>query len=103
MPRAWELVGAKEIKEQAWRDASARLLMNTGRLESDFGPAPKSASWKLAIAAWMKSHTQASNRWLCKTLNLGTPDAFSHNLTKYRRHTQPGGNLRQRAISSSVT
>ena len=101
--RAWELVGAKEIKEQAWRDALARLLMNTGRSESDFGPAPKSAPWKLALAAWMKSHTQTSNRWLCQTLNLGTPDAFSHNLTKYRRHTQPGGNLGQRAISSSVT
>jgi hypothetical protein len=44
--------------------------------------------WELAVAAWMKTHTQASNRWLTENVYLGTPAALSRNLTRYRLHRQ---------------
>jgi putative transposase len=79
------------------------VLQHCGRRESDFAPAAKSAKWKLAVAAWMKTHTQASNGWLAHRLSLGTPDAFSHNLTYYRRLLQPYDALWHRLSSLSVT
>jgi putative transposase len=38
---------------------------------------PKSAPWKVALAAWLKRHTSATNRWLTERLHMGPPDAVS--------------------------
>ena len=53
----------------------------------------------LAVAAWMKVRTQASNGWLCERLHLGAPAAFSRNLTDFRRQLQPREKL-WRALAS---
>src|SRR5271165_2056061 len=63
----------------------------------------KSADWKLAVAAWIKSRTQASNRWLTEHLDLGTPAALSRNLTTYRRRRQSQDPAWKRLISISAT
>jgi putative transposase len=101
--RAWESVGAREMRGLQWSSSLDRILIVAGRNRAEFAPALKSAPWKLAIAAWMKSRTQASNGWLCLTLHLGTPAAFSRNLTSYRRLIQPTDKLWERLISSSET
>lgn len=86
--RAWELSGAKEIREKQWAAALASLLGLARLPRARLPLLPKSAPVKLAIAAVMKTRTQASNDWLCRWLHLGHPRAFSHNLTLYRRHHQ---------------
>lgn len=101
--RAWESIGAKEIREREWADALEQALQFCGRSETEIRDSLKSAGWKLAIAAWMKTRTQVSNAWLARRLSLGTPDAFSHNLTHYRRETQATDALWRRLISLSVT
>jgi REP-associated tyrosine transposase len=101
--RAWESSGAKEIREREWAKALNLVLQSCGRSEAESRAARKSADWKLAIAAWMKTHTQASNGWLARRLSLGTPDALSHNLTRYRREIQPTDRLWRQLTSFSVT
>jgi REP element-mobilizing transposase RayT len=101
--RAWESIGANEIREHAWGAALERVIQLARLTKAELTRLPKSDRSKIAVGAWMKSHTQASNRWLCTNLHLGTPDAFSHNLTLYRRSFQPADKLWKLLNSSSVT
>lgn len=87
--RAWEAQGAREIRELRWHAGLARALEAVGRAPEDLFRSPKSAPWKLAIAACLKDRTQASNLWLSHHLNLGARAAFSSNLSRYRRLFQP--------------
>jgi hypothetical protein len=50
----------------------------------------------------MKTHTQASNRWLTENLHLGAPAALSRNLTRYRRHRQSQDPAWKQLISISA-
>ena len=66
-----------------------RGLAAVGRTLDQAKTEPKSAGWKLAVAAWLKARTQAGNAWLSERLHLGAPAAFSRNLTTYRRQLAP--------------
>jgi len=55
-------------------EAGARALQ---RQLSEAAAEPKSAPWKVALAAWLKRHTSATNRWLTERLHMGPPDAVS--------------------------
>jgi len=101
--RAWEEVGARAMREMQWAQALRKILPAARRPETDLARAPKSAPWKLALASWMKTHTQASNPWLCAQMNLGAPAAFSRNLTLYRRNHPTEQPLLQLPTSSSAT
>jgi putative transposase len=60
--RAWEeSAGAKEVRALQWATSLERALQAAGRTLAEAKTTQKSARWKLAIAAWMKEHTQASN------------------------------------------
>ena len=48
----------------------------------------KSAGWKVAVAAAMKSHTTASNPWLAARLHMGSPFRLSRLVSACR--TDPG-------------
>jgi hypothetical protein len=63
----------------------------------------KSAEWKLALAAWMKTRTQASNRWSTDNVHLGAPAALSRNLTRYCRERQSRDPTWDRLMSKSAT
>ena len=86
--RAWESSGAREIRELQWTAALSKALRAVGRTEANAISDAKSATWKLAVAAWLKARTQAGNGWLSRRLHLGAPAAFSRNLTHYRRSIQ---------------
>lgn len=90
LTRAWESVGAKEIRDRQWTAALASILKQAGLSVSQCRARRKCDPGKLAIAAWMKTRTQASAPWLCQQLHLGSPDAFRRNLSHYRRHIQAG-------------
>jgi REP element-mobilizing transposase RayT len=83
--RAWESVGAKEIREAQWRELLERGLRHLGKRSEDIEGDRKSAPWKVALAAWLKQRCQVSNRWLCEQLCMGTPVGVSHHVGLVRR------------------
>jgi len=86
--RAWETHGVQEARELRWQAALTRALEAVDKTPADALASPKSAGWKLAVAAWLKLHCQASNGWIARQLHLGCAASFSSNLTRYRRHAQ---------------
>lgn len=92
--RAWESQGAREIREQAWEALWRQALALLERKESELSTGPKSASWKVAMATFLKERTQASNPWLAR--KLGTrPMYLSRLVSAARRDPQPASELRQ--------
>lgn len=69
--RAWERIGANEIRRQAWQEALLRGLRCLGRRESELMEGRKSECWKVALAVFLRESTQASNGWLGETLRIG--------------------------------
>src|SRR5690606_19682088 len=102
-PRAWTRAGAAEIREARWHELLDRALGAVDISRARAQTEAKSAPWKLAIAAWMKQRSQVRNGWLCAQLNLGTPAAFSRNLTEFRRTLQPGDPVWKQLTSISET
>ncbi len=49
------------------------LLAALGKSRGDLAREPKSAPWKVALAAEMKASTTATNRWLAEALAMGSP------------------------------
>jgi hypothetical protein len=49
------------------------LLAALGKSRGDFAREPKSAPWKVALAAEMKASTTATNQWLAEPLAMGSP------------------------------
>jgi REP element-mobilizing transposase RayT len=91
--RAWEQQGAREIRELRWHAALAKALAVARKTPEDILSAPKSASWKLAIAACLRQHTQVSNGWLAHHLHLGHAHSCSSNLSRFKRELLPGDPL----------
>ncbi|HVW21751.1 MAG TPA: transposase [Opitutaceae bacterium] len=80
--RDWGGPRMARLNRQEWEarlEAAARMLRHT---LSEAPSAAKSAPWKVALAAWLKRHTSATNRWLAETLYMGAPDAVSRYVTE---------------------
>ena len=75
--RAWESVGAREIRTAQWESALGDCLRRLGKVSAEAGREPKSARWKAAVALRLKETTQAGNRWLTERLDMGRPEAVS--------------------------
>ena len=87
--RAWESQGAHEIRQEQWHLELQRCLAKLGRDADEAKLERKSAPWKIAIACHMKQRTQASNRWLCEMLHMGTPVGVSQMVGRFRRDGGP--------------
>jgi putative transposase len=85
--------GTAEMKELIWEEAVNRALKRLGRGPSDIAKDRKSADWKVAIAAHLKSTTTASNPWLGRRLQMGAPAALCRYVTELRAGTRSGANL----------
>lgn len=92
--RAWEHQGAQEIRGEQWRQALERCLRKAGKSQADIKAGRKSAEWKVAIAAALKLKTQASNRWLCEELHMGTPVSVSQLVGLLQRQGGAAAKLR---------
>jgi len=86
--------GLQSAQEAAWQTLSKKLLRRLKRSPRDLVDAPKSADWKLAIAAVMKQQTTVSNRWLGATLNMGSLHEVSRRVSGWIR--QPDKDLLRR-------
>ena len=91
--RAWEVLGAREIRESHCRDALARALRILRKSEADAQSDRKSAPWKIATAAHLKQTTQADNRWLAEQLHMGSPVAVSQYVSQLRREGNEAAEL----------
>lgn len=81
-----------EMAEENRRDWHVRLgdgLKSLQRELSEAAGTPKSAPWKVALAAWLKAHTSVLNRWLSEQLHMGPPDAVSRYVGELRSGKRP--------------
>jgi REP element-mobilizing transposase RayT len=84
--RALEASGAREVRELRWSAALEAALRALGKTRAEARDAKKSERWKVAVAAWLKCRTDASNPWLAAALHLGAPKAASRNVAALLRH-----------------
>jgi len=101
--RAWESSGATDIRFLKWNTTLQRGLQALGRTSEDLKTARKSAPWKVALAVWVKDHTQATNRWLAQNLNLGVPTGLSRYVANYRLRFQQTDPLWKKLTATSST
>ncbi len=89
LSRAWETQGAQEIREREWEELFQRAMRCLRRHPTELAAGPKNASWKIAIALFLKERSQASNRWLAQRLGIGRPQYLSR-LASARRRSGAG-------------
>ena len=71
LSRAWETGGAREVNDLKWSGLLRIALAALRKTEAEMRDARESAPWKLAIATWLKTCSQAANRRLAERLFLG--------------------------------
>jgi len=69
-----------------WADSLSALLHKGGFELKDALDTPKSAPWKIVIAAAMKSKTTVTNRWLADHLNMGGHHEVSRRVNGWHRN-----------------
>lgn len=67
----------REISQELWEERIGLYLHALKKSEADIVEDRKGAPWKVAIAAGMKSGSTASNPWLARRLNMGSPFRLS--------------------------
>lgn len=77
----------KELSESRWRDLLKMGLDALGKKPKDLKHDLKSADWKVALGAWIKSQSGATNRWLGENLHMG----HFHNVSKAIRNHERNG------------
>lgn len=75
----------REVKELLWAGALKVAMRKLGKTEADIQGDIKSAPWKIAIAAQIKSKSTVSNVWLAEQLHMGTPAGVSRYITEFRQ------------------
>ena len=75
--RAWESGGAREVRRVRCEERLKTALRAVGQSRADPAAEPKGAPWKIAVAAWMKQNTEASNGWLAERLAMGSASRVS--------------------------
>ena len=75
--RAWEMCGAKEVRNLQCEERLQACLHALGKQQTNVVDDRKGAAWKVAVATWMKRETDVSNGWLAERLGMGSPTRVS--------------------------
>lgn len=75
----------REIAEELWAERLRMYLDALRKTPADVAGSRKGAEWKVAVATAMKRHSTASNPWLAKQLNMGSPFRLSRLAAECRR------------------
>jgi hypothetical protein len=74
----------REVLQMLWTEAlnaaMAKLDKSTAAVKND----RKSAPWKVAVAAQLKSVSTVTNVWLAEQLGMGAPDGVSRYVSELR-------------------
>jgi REP element-mobilizing transposase RayT len=74
-----------ETRTALWQGELDALLAKLGRTHRDLARERKSARWKAALAAAMKTRSTATNRWLGTALNMGGLHEVSRQVSAWTR------------------
>jgi REP element-mobilizing transposase RayT len=77
----------RETHEALWREELEGLLRVGRRKAEELASSGKSADWKVALAADLKSRTTVTNRWLATNLRLGNLHETSRKVSAWLRRT----------------
>jgi len=72
----------RELKEARWQRCLDRIMREAKRTQTDAMAAPKSASWKIALATKLRREEGASIPWIAQTLYMGKPGAVRGYLSR---------------------
>jgi predicted ATP-binding protein involved in virulence len=86
----------EDMREEEREAALHALLKCLRKGPTDISGDAKGAPWKVAIAAEMKRRTTASNPWLSKHLNMGSPFRLSRLVSACDRATGDVQKLRRK-------
>lgn len=75
----------RAAQEAGWHELLAKSLKKLKRPPADLANEGKSAAWKLAVAATLKSRTTVTNRWLSVNLHLGNLHEVSRKVAAWSR------------------
>lgn len=75
----------REANELRWEMLLDKGLAAMGQDANSILNEPKSALWKVSLAALLKQKTSATNVWITKQLNMGTSDAVSRYVSEFRK------------------
>ncbi|HEX2854033.1 MAG TPA: transposase, partial [Opitutaceae bacterium] len=67
----------RELNQLHWEELLGHGVKILGVSLESVSTTPKSAAWKVALAAWLKDSSSVSNRWISEQLHMGAPDAVS--------------------------
>lgn len=87
--RDWGGAELAELNRLDWTERLQTGLRVLRQSLSDAGSSPKSAPWKIALAAWLKGQCSVSNRWLAEQLGMGPPDAVSRYVGEAAKGMRP--------------
>src|SRR5690606_33836057 len=85
-PQATRLGLGKEV-ELIWRQELAAQLTQARISKTEIPRSPKSAEWKIAIAAAMKARTTVTNRWLAEHLHMSGLHEVSRLVSRWNRRS----------------
>ena len=74
---------SREARDLMWRALLEKGLKQLKRGAEDVKRDRKSAAWKVALAAQLRSLGHVKNGWLAKHLNMGAPAGVSRYLSEY--------------------
>ena len=74
----------REANELRWEILLDKGLAAMGQDANSILNDRKSAAWKVSLATLLKQKTSATNVWITKQLNMGTPDAVSRYVSEFR-------------------
>ncbi|HEU5077668.1 MAG TPA: transposase [Opitutaceae bacterium] len=94
--RAWDSVGAREVRQGRWRQALAEALKRIP--EKSRESKMKSAPWKVAVAAHLRETTDVSNSWLAEQLDMGSGIYVSKHIGLLKKHAGQATELKKRIV-----
>jgi len=77
----------QEVREAVRQERLDRLLKDAKKSRRDLPAGPKTAAWKVQLAAKMKASTTATNRWLAEQLHMGSRYEVSRRVAAVQRTT----------------
>jgi hypothetical protein len=78
--------GLREANRLRWEMLLENGLSCLGKDAASIATDLKSAKWKIMLAALLKQKTSATNVWITRQLNMGTPDAVSRYVSEFRQN-----------------
>ena len=76
---------AKEMRKPYWDCMLTRSLTALKKTRSGLKSDRKGAPWKVALACYLRESYLIPNTWLSESLNMGTPNSLSSQVSRYRK------------------